>query len=156
MKQTVWVVDDEQTVLDVLEALLTKMGYRVRCFNKPEDLLNEYQLTRPDIVIADLRMPHISGVELTRQLREHDPEALVVILTGYPSVEDAVEAIQAGAVDFIAKPCRAEELEVRIQNTLDNKLLKSRLGRNRVLALALAETLPIWVILGMLAARFIR
>ena len=55
MKQTVWVVDDEQTVLDVLEALLTKMGYRVRCFNKPEDLLNEYQLTRPDIVIAEDR-----------------------------------------------------------------------------------------------------
>ena len=156
MKYHVWVVDDDQLILNTLSPMLTKLGHHVRTFNNPEKLLHEYRITRPDVIIADLRMPSMSGVELTRLLKEEDPDVLVIILTGYPSIEDAVEAIHVGAVDFMAKPCRIEELNIRIRNTLENKLVKTRLSRNRVLVLTLLETLPIWVILGMIVARFLR
>jgi len=156
MKHHVWVVDDDRLILDTLGPMLTELGHHVRTFDNPEKLLREYRITRPDVIIADLRMPSMSGVELTRLLKEEDPDALVIILTGYPSIEDAVEAIHVGAVDFMSKPCRIEELDIRIRNTLNNKLVKTRLSRNRVLVLTLLETLPIWVILGMIVARFLR
>lgn len=156
MPATVWVVDDEFEVRDVLGAMLTQLGYHVRLFENGESAVQSYGGEKPDVVVTDLRMPGMSGIELTSALLRKDPQAVVMILTGFPSVPDAVEAVRQGAVDFISKPCSIGELNIRIERALNVRRLEDRLKRTRQVAWALVETLPLWIILGMLLHRFLR
>ncbi len=155
MATTVWIVDDEEAVRDALEAMVRELGYTCRTFGKAEDVLTAYQGEAPDIVITDVRMPGMSGIDLTRAIREMDPAALVMVLTAYASIPIAVEAIQGGAVDFLSKPCNVEELRLRLQRALETKILQSKLKKTQMLAWALIGSLPIWFILGMLLAKLL-
>ena len=101
-------------------------------------------------------MPGMSGIELTKAILQVDSHALVMILTGFPSIPDAVEAIRIGAIDFISKPCSIGELHLRIERALDTRRIEARLKKTRIAAWALVETLPLWIILGMLLDRLIR
>ncbi len=156
MPAMVWVVDDEESVRDVVGAMLKELGYEVRLFETGDEVLKEYKIKPANVVITDVRMPGMSGMEVTRSLLEHDPEAIVMILTGFPSIPDAVEAIKTGATDFLSKPCRMEEIRVRIERALDSKDVYSRLKRARVVAWILIATLPVWFILGILLARLLQ
>lgn len=156
MAATVWVVDDDQSALDVLGAMLKQLGYQVELFEKGETVLDRYADRPPDLVLADLRMPGMSGLELTRAIVEKDPQAIIMILTGYPSIPDAVEAIRIGAADFISKPSTIGEIHVRIERALANRRLERRLKRTRQLLWLLVESLPAWIILGMVLARLLK
>jgi DNA-binding NtrC family response regulator len=156
MAATVWVVDDDSTVLDVMGAMLRQLGYKVELFEKGEIALQRYADGPPDLLVADLRMPGMTGLELTRAVLEKDPQAIVMILTGYPSIPDAVEAIRLGATDFISKPCTIGEIHVRIERALANRHLERRLKKTRQLMWMLVESLPAWIILGMVLARLLK
>ncbi|HEY8240995.1 MAG TPA: response regulator, partial [Kiritimatiellia bacterium] len=105
---------------------------------------------------TDLRMPKMSGLELTRALLVKDPEAIVMVLTGYPSIPDAVEAVKSGATDFLSKPCRMEEIRIRLERALESRELQDRLKKTRSLTWILIGSLPLWFVLGMVLARFVR
>jgi FixJ family two-component response regulator len=156
MGTTVWVVDDDDAVRGVLEAMLKELGYTVTSYDKAEDALNAYRVQAPDVVVTDVRMPGMSGLELTRTMLEINDRCIVMILTGFPSIPDAVEAIRAGATDFLSKPVRMEELRVRMERAIENRMLQGRLSKVRVLALALILSLPIWFILGIVLARMLQ
>lgn len=156
MATTVWVVDDDNSVRGVLEAMIKELGYPVRAFDKAEDALGAFEKEAPDVVITDVRMPGMSGLDLTRTLLDIDPAVIVMILTGFPSIPDAVEAIRAGAKDFLSKPLRIEELRVRLDRALENRRLEARFKKARTVAWCLIASLPIWFILGILLARFLQ
>jgi DNA-binding NtrC family response regulator len=147
-----WVVDDEEPVGDVLSGMLHELGYDARVFTDARKALAEYRPGRVDAVIADVRMPGMDGLEFTRALREKDPKAVVMILTGFPSVEDAVEAIKMGASDYLTKPFRIEEIRMRVLRALEARDLHDRFRRNRTLTWALIGSLPVWFVLGILLA----
>lgn len=156
MAATVWVVDDDHSVRGVLEAMVKELGYNVHVYEKAEEALAAFDKGSPDVVITDVRMPGMSGLDLTRAILERDAGVIVMILTGYPSIPDAVEAIRAGAKDFLSKPCRIEELRVRLDSALENQRLGTRLKKARVLAWALIVSLPLWFVLGILLARLLQ
>ncbi len=156
MSAMIWVIDDEESVRDVVGAMLRELGYEVRLFADGEEAIKAYREKPADIVITDVRMPGMSGLEVTRRIIEIDPDGVVMILTGFPSIADAVEAIKSGAVDFLSKPCRIEEMRVRIERALESREMQSRLHRTRLLAWILIATLPIWFILGVLLARLLQ
>jgi FixJ family two-component response regulator len=135
---------------------LKELGYEVRLFEGAEPVLKEYRPGRADVIITDVRMPGMSGMELTRKLLEYDPEAIVMILTGFPSIPDAVEAIRTGATDFLSKPCRMEEIRIRIERALESRDVYSRLKRARMVAWVLIGSLPVWFVLGILLARMLQ
>lgn len=154
MRAKVWVVDDDDAVRGVLEAMLKELGYEVSSYSNPEAALAAYRSAAPDVVITDVRMPGMSGLELTRAMLEMKSDCIIMILTGFPSIPDAVEAIRAGAVDFLSKPVRMEELRVRLERALENRDLEARLNRTKMVAWALIFSLPIWFALGIwLASR---
>ena len=155
MAATVWVVDDDDTVRSVLGAMLKELGYEVQLFDKAEEVINSYALRPPDVIVTDVRMPGMSGMELTRAILEKDPFAIIMILTGFPSIPDAVEAIRVGAIDFLSKPCRIEEIRIRIERALENKHLQSRLKKTRLITWSLMASLPLWFILGIILARIL-
>jgi len=100
----VLVVDDEPKIRQLLEQLLAARGCAVRTAVDGLDALAQFQERPADVVITDIKMPKMNGVELLRELKHLDPLLNIVVITAYPSIEGAVEAMQCGACDFITKP----------------------------------------------------
>ena len=100
----VLIVDDELKIRQLLEQILTARGCAVRLAADGLEGLSQFQQRPANIVITDIRMPKMNGLELMRELKHLDPLLSVVVITAYPSVEGAVEAMQYGACDFITKP----------------------------------------------------
>ena len=155
MGAVIWVVDDDEGIRDLLGLMLKDLGYSVELFSRGKDLLTRLDAQSPDLFVVDVRMPEMSGMDLTRAITEKDPQAIVIILTGFPSIEDAVEAIQIGASDYLSKPFNKAQIQVRVERLLGKRRLQTRLKRTRLATRTLVETLPIWIILGMLAARYL-
>jgi len=133
-KGRIVVIDDEVNAATALEALLKDDGYDVV---KAHDARNGLQLLEkndPDIVLTDLRMPGMDGIELLAKVKEIRPETMVVIMTAYGTVKTAVKAMKLGAEDFLSKPIDVEELEVVLQKTLEKKHLleEARVLRERL------------------------
>ncbi len=104
------VVDDEENIRLVLRTLLTKKGYQVETAETAELALERIEKHKPDFVLADVKMPGMSGIELCRELRERAPQITVIMMSAYGSVELALEAVRAGAYDYVAKPFKQDEI----------------------------------------------
>ena len=104
------------------------------------------------LVITDLKMPEMDGIELLDALRKLDSRVMVMVITGYGTIESAVEAIKKGAYDFIPKPFKMEELEIIVKRALERHTLLRQLGMFRGLTLALIISVPFWLILGIVLA----
>lgn len=133
--------------------MVQDMGHVTRLFSHPKELLAAYSHGKADAIITDVRMQDMDGRELTRAILEKDPAALVLILTGFPSINDAVELIKMGAVDYLQKPFRAEEIKVRIDRALQSRELMTRFYKNRYLTWILIASMPVWFLLGFFIAR---
>jgi len=123
-KEHILIVDDAVATLEVLQRTLTAAGYQVFTAPSVAGALEILENTTLELVITDLKMPKVSGLDLVRHVRENFKDTEVVMITGYPSIEGAVNAIKTGAEDFLAKPFTSEELLTVVQRALDK--LKAR------------------------------
>ena len=115
----VLVVDDDERTRRILQMLLQRLGLPCEAFESAPDALEMLRRESAALVLTDLRMPAMNGVEFLRELRQLDTEVPVIVLTAYGTVESAVEAMKLGAIDFISKPFDVEALEVLVQRSLD-------------------------------------
>jgi putative two-component system response regulator len=104
------VVDDDELVLDYISALLKKSGYLVRACISAEEALVTFREGRMDVVLTDIKMPDVSGVELLEKIHALNPEIPVILMTAYAELDFAIDAIKKGAFDFMTKPFKAEYL----------------------------------------------
>ncbi len=111
----VLVVDDEENLRLVLRTLLRKHGYEVEVAKSAEDALGKLDAFDPGFVIADVRMPGMSGIELCAELRARSSPATVIVMSAYGSVELAIEAMKAGAYDYVSKPFKQDEVLLSLQ-----------------------------------------
>ena len=109
-KGTVYVVDDDEAVRDSLQWLLEGKDYRVRCFESAEAFLSRLDAREVACLIADIRMGGMTGLELQDRLLERKSPLPIVFITGHGDVPMAVDAMKKGAVDFIQKPFKEDEL----------------------------------------------
>jgi len=123
--QAILVVDDSSTTIEVLERNLRGRGFRVLAASSVAEAIRVLENAPVDVVITDLKMPGASGLELVRHVRENYDRTEVVMITGYPSIEGAVEAVKTGAEEYLAKPFTDEELFA----VVDKALTKLRLRR---------------------------
>jgi DNA-binding NtrC family response regulator len=152
----IWIVDDDDSVLELMGAIIERLGYEGRTFSLAADALAAFEKGAADVVITDVRMPDMDGIEVTRTLLERDPLVKVMLLTGYPSVPDAVHAIKSGAFDYLTKPFRMEEIRVRLKRALEARELSGRLATNRWLTWVLIASMPLWFLLGVLFGYLMR
>jgi two-component system, NtrC family, response regulator AtoC len=127
-KGTVLLVDDEAYVRDSLATLLERRGFAVRTAASADRALADGAAEGADAVVADLRMPGLSGLELLRELQARAPALPVVLLTGHGTVASAVECMRAGAFDYLLKPADPEELEVVLGRALAAADLEREVG----------------------------
>jgi DNA-binding NtrC family response regulator len=106
----VLVVDDEKTVCNSCRKILTQEGYKVDVAVSGEEALKKVKDNGFDVIITDWKMPRIDGFEVTRKIKEEKPNVVVIMITGYPSVENSIKAIRSGVTDLVTKPFTPEEL----------------------------------------------
>jgi two-component system NtrC family response regulator len=109
--ETVLIVDDEKNYLMVLSAFLSGEGYETLTADSAQQALEIVETTDLDLVLTDMKMPTIDGIELLKRIKQNVPDLPVVMMTAYGTVEKAVEAIQLGAFNFILKPFQNETLK---------------------------------------------
>lgn len=122
-KHTVLVIDDEESMRDSCSQILVREGFLAATAEDGSIGLKKIEEIRPDLVIIDLKMPGISGIEVLERLMEIDPNIIPVVITGYATVESAVEAMKKGAYDFLPKPFTPEELRIIIRRGLERRQL---------------------------------
>ena len=122
--ETILIIDDEKNYLLVLETLLADAGYEVITSDDASEALEVATSHDLDLVITDMRMPGLDGMEFLAQLRDFQPEIPVIMMTAYATVEKAVEAMKRGAFDYITKPFKNEELILTIRKALEMHRLK--------------------------------
>ena len=120
----VLVVDDESSARSALSELLREEGYEVQSAADGYKALGRIDGWEPDVVITDVKMPALGGLELMTKLRERIPDIAVVVMTAYGSVEGAVEAMHLGADDYLSKPVHLPQLLVVLRRVLAHRALQ--------------------------------
>lgn len=136
MKPRILVVDDEDSIREFLEIMLKKEGYEVTCAVDGQNAKDILVKKSFDMIISDLQMPHVTGIELLKHVKESYPDLVFMMITAFGTTESAVEAMKMGAYDYLTKPFKLDEVRLNIQNALrtkslevENKVLKKELNK---------------------------
>ncbi|MBI2215946.1 MAG: sigma-54-dependent Fis family transcriptional regulator [Candidatus Rokubacteria bacterium] len=139
------VVDDEPAILNLLKEALGKWGYQVVCASNGAEALDMLRNGLFDAALTDVRMPDMSGLDLLRAIKAHDESIEVVIMTGYPTISSAVEALREGAYDYLSKPLMLDELRHLMARVMERRFLR---GEVHTLRARLGEELTVNELIG--------
>jgi DNA-binding response OmpR family regulator len=117
------IVDDDPTIIENLTGLLSKNGYAVEGADSGEEALKTIENGMYDVVITDVFMPDVGGMNLLSEIKRARPETIVILITGYPEIDKAVEAVKNGAADYIPKPFKIDEVRVAVEKALHERRL---------------------------------
>jgi two-component system response regulator PilR (NtrC family) len=136
MKPRILVVDDEESIREFLDIMLKKEGYEITTAEDGQKAIDLLAKKSFDMVISDLQMPKVTGIELLKHVKTEYPQVLFMLITAFGTTESAVEAMKMGAYDYITKPFKIDEVRINIANALrsqslelENKTLKKELGK---------------------------
>jgi signal transduction histidine kinase len=119
------VVDDEPSIVDILQEFLGSMGYDIQIARSGEDALRRLGELQPDVVITDINLPGISGLDVMREAKQRDGEVAVIVLTGHVSAASAIDALRQGAYDYVTKPFDLEEVQKIVERAIANRRLRA-------------------------------
>ena len=113
-ENVIFVIDDDEIIRRSCEQILQKSGYRVETFGNGHEGIERLKQVRPPLLVVDIKMPELDGFEVIKIVRKIDPDLVIVVITGYATIETAVDAMKMGAYDFIPKPFTPSELRLII------------------------------------------
>ena len=122
-------VDDELFVRELLLEFLSSEGYEVALADSGEKAVKLMQSEPADVVLVDLKMPGIDGIETLRQIKKTAPNTLSIVMTGYPTIDSSIEALRCGAYDYVVKPFKLNDLKSSIERALEEYKLKDQTTR---------------------------
>jgi len=123
---TLLLVDDDAAFRQIMSSELERLGFAVLTADSGAQGVTRLEAHQPDVVLLDLRLPDMSGLDVLRLAAEKSPESEIIMLTGHGTIDTALESIRAGAFDYVSKPCPLDELEIRIQRALERRALRRR------------------------------
>ena len=127
MSHRIMVVDDEPTVRYTFDRYLTRAGHQVLAVETAEDALNRIAAFEPELVITDVRMPGMSGLQLLEKLRASLPEVDVLVMTGFEDMQSAISAIKAGAYDYLVKPLEFDQIDAVVTRCFNDRAVRRRM-----------------------------
>ncbi len=131
MRKRLLIVDDEESIRKSLLGALSDEGYEVFTAQDGNEALDLVETTRPHLILLDIWMPQMDGMEVLRRLREDFPEVAVIMISGHGTIETAVKAAKLGAYDFIEKPLSLEKIIITIDHALREKSLETEVSLYR-------------------------
>jgi len=127
MEQKILLVDDEEGIRKVLSISLTDIGYQVSAAENGDEALKLFEKIQPQIVLTDIKMPGMDGIELLKKIKEESPDTEVIMITGHGDMELAIQSLKFDATDFITKPINDEALEIALKRANEKITLKTKL-----------------------------
>ncbi|MEI8182389.1 MAG: sigma-54 dependent transcriptional regulator [Desulfomonile sp.] len=124
MSERLLVVDDEPSMREFLKIMLSNDGYEVRAASSGEQGLEMFMLHEPELVLTDVKMPGMSGLDLIKRIRSLNKSVPVIVITAFASAEDALRAVREGAYDYLSKPFQLDDLRIIIRNALEVRRLR--------------------------------
>ncbi len=100
----VWIVDDDKSIRWVLEKALSREGMTITSFAEPDAVLSRFTREMPDVILTDIRMPNMDGIQMMDEIRKMAPELPIIVMTAYSDLDRAVSAFQGGAFEYLSKP----------------------------------------------------
>ncbi|MGD8512831.1 MAG: response regulator [Deltaproteobacteria bacterium] len=146
------VVDDDQEFADSLAEHMSGLGHSVKVAYNGQEGLERFRTGAFHMVLTDLQMPGMDGITLLHEIKGLDNRCVVVLITGFGTVESAVKAIKEGAYDFITKPVKFDQVDVVVNRALEKRHLVKQLDFFRGLTLAVIISVPLWLVLGIILA----
>lgn len=123
--EKILLADDDESLRKVLQYNLEQQGFAVLPAGNGREALHLYDQSEPDLVITDIKMPALDGIDLLKEIKRRDPEKLVIVITAFGTIDNAIEAMKLGAYDYILKPFNRDELKLVVQKALELKRLRS-------------------------------
>ncbi len=152
----VLIVDDEEDIRNILAEYMERLNFEVETAIDGQDALNKFTRKCFDLVLSDLIMPNIDGLELLKKIKKIDEDVIFIMITGYPTIQTAIETIKQGAYDYITKPFHVDDVRLRINRAFESKLLHERLKNIRGIVWALLLSIPVWLLFGIILAKTIK
>ena len=143
------VVDDEEAIRSTLHDYFVSSGFDVMTAEDGEEALKKFVPGEFDVVISDMMMPRMNGMELLEQIKLMDKRVFFLMITGYPSIDRAVEAVKIGAYDYVTKPFHLEDLRIKVERMLNAKKTEDSLKSITNLFWTLIISIPVWLVLGI-------
>ena len=151
-KKKILVVDDEQDVRETLESVLAKLDYDPIVAPGGKEALELIKQNKIDVVLSDLYMPEMDGIELLKRVKTEDRNIVFLMITAHPTIETAVDAIKKGAYDYLTKPFHIDEVKMKLNRALEKSGLAHSLTWANGMIWALIISIPVWLILGIILA----
>ena len=132
--EKILVVDDELFVRELRLEFLSTQGYEVILADSGEKAVQMMSIQTADVILLDLKMSGMDGIEALKQIKKTAPDAIAIIMTGYPTIESSIEALRYGACDYVIKPFKLNDLKSSIENAFQEHKLRTEIGklRNRI------------------------
>ena len=148
-KGRILVVDDDKSTRSLLHDYLTEVGHEVVTAVDGNEALQKFHAGTFDCVLSDLFMPNVDGFELLRRIKEVDKSVFFFLITGYPTIGSAVNAVKEGAYDYVTKPFNTDDIRIKIDRALETKKTAGSLKTMTGLFWGVILSIPIWLILGI-------
>jgi DNA-binding NtrC family response regulator len=126
MAETMLIIDDEDIVLESCRRIFSAEGFQVSCTTSPPEGLRLIADSSFDVILCDWKMPGFDGMDIMEELERRSPDSTVVMISGYPTVGRAAEALKRGAMDYVAKPFTPEEIVEAVRKAMRRKAIKEK------------------------------
>lgn len=144
------IVDDDESSRSTLNDYFSGMDYEIVTAQDGEDAIRKFSPGKFDCVISDLVMPNIDGLELLKLIKHQDAKVFFLMITGFPSIDRAVEAIKEGAYDYVTKPFHMEDLRIKVERMLESRKAEKSLKTMTAFFWAVMLSVPVWLFLGII------
>ena len=151
---SVLIVDDDESFATALGRIVKELGHTSEWAVDGQDGLMKFQDGDFDVVIADLKMPRMNGVEFIREVKRMSKDVVVMVITGYADLNSAVETLTLGAYDYIEKPVEVEKFRAALDRGLERRRLVAQLNFSKGMIWMIVISIPLWMILGIILSYF--
>lgn len=155
-RKRILVVDDEEDVRETLATVLENLNYQALLAADGEEALSLIKNQRVDVILSDLYMPGMNGIELLKRVKTEKKNMIFLMITAHPTIETAVDAIKKGAYDYLTKPFHIEEVRIKLSRAMERQGLTHSLRWANGLIWALIISIPIWLVLGIILATLLK
>ena len=150
---SILIVDDDDSFATALGRIITELGHTFERAFDGEDGLEKYADNAFDVVIADLKMPRMNGMEFLREVKKIDRDAVVMVITGYADMSSAVETLTLGAYDYIEKPVSVEKFRAALDRGIEKKKHISQIHFAKGMLWVVVLSIPLWIIISIFLTR---
>ena len=155
-REKILVIDDEEETRNILKDFFLLKGYEVETAADGEGALRKVGASPFDCIISDLVMPGMDGIELLKRIKTDDSKVMFLLITGYPSIESAVDAVKLGAYDYVSKPLRFEDLQIKVERALYTRSLEASVAKTGDMVRKLMVAVPILMLCAIIFALIFR